>query len=852
MASSKFILLLASSAFLCVAVVSDALEQKSQELKRGCAVQCTVTDSQEVKSFRELRNTARLVYFQVYSTLPNISKADDCHDFEIDKNLGKAGMEFVWASSHAEPFFTLEEDFKRFALAISNDLVRHLRISVSCMVMNTTTPCKRNAVEAVASTLFINVSESIGTVSYKANDEFDHHCCKAKKSGTTIYCDLQEQPASIWSKLLLGLPIFIALLVYFYIIFVICVPYVTTNRRSIDAGQIKVSRSDVMDCLHVYCEANRNQLFQAFPWTQRLGGLLYHVGIVPCVFHVSLAFHFTCGWPSFLSLRFSPFYLMFYICNLVREVIIFSVPAPESAEQQSSHNSACFICLLLHKAFGFVPEVHDSYVKALDFHLKLLPRAILVGWKCLFKKFCQYTVLSPCGPVAVASVFLVIPVLAVYIVCSLVWVLLCTCLVLLPFYDFKSWYVHNFCLSSRFSVFDRRPYLAVFFDSSFHVSCFVGLISIGVVTSHFLVYVAVYSVMLLSLDHENYLTATSIFLVIYYVCYCIRSLASKYGHLKLVLYECFTKHPQYEHVRQANQDCNIEGGKEEQELRIPGDLYKKACHKVELKALNLLWTLRDLVAFLSFVSIVIACVMIFGPPPGEMNTLFKVLITLAIGLAPRVSTLLSSSKTDKKKTRKELKNQVQGVVEEYFQELVENQDEKFGREDIHQSRESNEEEGGLFRGSFWAKCQQWLQRHSMVENMPELENRVKGAVEEYFQELVENHNERVKHEIIHQYDEPNEKEGGPFRMRMELENRVKGVVEEYFQELIENQDERVGQENIHQSGEPNDREGGPFRMSFWSKCHERWLQRHSTEENIPSHQSELFSTGDIQQWTSSV
>ena len=738
MASSKFILLLASSAFLCVAVVSDALEQKSQELKRGCAVQCTVTDSQEVKSFRELRNTARLVYFQVYSTLPNISKADDCHDFEIDKNLGKAGMEFVWAfSSHAEPFFTLKEDFKRFALAISNDLVRHLRISVSCMVMNTTTPCKRNAVEAVASTLFINVSESIGTVSYKANDEFDHHCCKAKKSGTTIYCDLQEQSASIWSKLLLDLPIFIAIVVYFYIIFFIYFPYATTNRRSIDAGQIKVSRSDVMDCLHVYCEANRNRLFQAFPWTQRLGGLLYHVGILPCVFHVSLAFHFTCGWPSFLSLHFTPFYLMFYICNLVREVIIF-LPAPESAEQQSSHNSACFICLLLHKAFRFVPEVHDSYVKALDFHLKLLPRAILVGWKWLFKTFCQFTVLSPCGPVAVASVFLVIPVLAVYIVCSLVCVLCCTCLVLLPFYDLKLWYVHNVCLSSRFSVFDRRPYLAMFFNSFLYGSCVVGLVSIGVVTSHFLVYVAVYSVMLLSLDYENYLTVTSIFLVIYYVCYCIRSLASKYGHLKLVLFKCYTKHPQYEHARQANQGCNIKGGKKEQELRIPGDLYKKACHKVELKALNLLWTLRDLVAFLSFVSIVIACVMIFGPPPGEMNSLFKVLITLAIGLAPRVSTLLSSSKTDKKKKRKELKNQVQGVVEEYFQELV------------------------------------------------------------------------------------------------------------------ENQDERVGQENIHQSGEPNDGEGGPFRMSFWSKCHERWLQRHSTEENIPSHQSELFSTGDIQQWTSSV
>ena len=850
MASSKFNLLLASSAFLCVVVVSNALEEKSHELKGGCPVQCTVTDSQEVESFRELRNTARLVYFRVNSSLSNISKADDCHDFEIDKNLGKAGMEFVWASSHAEPFFILNKDFKRFALAISTDLVGHLRISVSCMVMNTTTPYKRNAVEAVVSTLLINVSESIGTVCYKANDQFDHHCCKAKKSGTTIHCDLQEQSASIWSKLLLDVAKFIGFFIYLYILFFVSDSYFNTNRRSVD-GQIAVSRSDVMDCLHVYCEANRNLLFRAFPWTQRLGQFLYNAVVVPCVFNVNLAFHFTCGWPSFLSAHFAPLHLILYICYLVREVIRF-LPAPESAEQQSLQNFACLICLLLLKAC-FVPEAVHDHVKAVDFHLKLLPRAILVGWKCLFKKFCQYTILSPCGPVAVASVFLVIPVFAVYMVCSLVCVLVCTCRVLLPaFYDDKSCYVRS-SLSSRFSVFDRRPRLALSFNSFLFTFSLMGLLNVGAVTSYFLVHVVAYSVMLLSLDHENYLTATCIFLVIYYVCHCFRTLASKYGHLKLVLFECYTKHPQNEHVRQANQDCNIEGGRKEQELKIPGDLYMKVCDKVELKAVNLLLMVRDLVVFLSFVFIVIACVMIFGPLPGEINSFFKVLITLAIGLAPRVSTLLSSSKTDKKKKRKELETQVKRVVEEYFQELAEKQGERVGQEDIYLSDESNDEEGGPFRMSFWSKCQRWLQRHSMVENMPELENRVKRAVEEYFQELVENQNERVEQENIHQSNDPNEEEGGPFRMRMGLENRVKGAVEEYFQELVENQDERVGQEDIHQSDESNEEEGGLFRRSFWSKCHERRLQRHSTEETRLSDQYEsVSSTGNIQQWVTSV
>lgn len=709
---SKLYVLLACLVFLCAAV-SKAMEQKSQELKRGrCAVQCTVTDSQAVKSFRELRNTARLVY---NSQLPNISKADDCHDFEIEKNLGKAGMEFVWASRHTEPFISLEKDFKRFAVAISNQLVRHIRISVSCMVRTTTTHYKMNVMEAVASTLLIDVSESIGTVCFKANDQYDQRCCKARKSGTAIHCDLQEQSVNIWLKLLRDFTVFVTYLVYFYITFFISAPYFNTNRRSVN-DQIKLSRSDLMDCLHVYFEANRN-LFQASPWKQRLGHFLSGVFIVPFVFYIILAFRFTCDWPHFLFPYFGPFHLMCSICYFVREGIKLLPPSksPEteqSTEQQSSHNS-CFICALLPREERYVAEVRDSHVKAMDWHLKLLPRAICMIWKRLFEKFCQYTILSQYMAVAVASVFFIIPVFAVYIVCSFTWGLICFIQVFVYFVYFKLRHVHYPSLSSRFSVFDRRPCLAFSFNLIINGLAFIGFLFIGVVTSTFIVRVAVYFIMLLSLDHENYLTLVAgIFLVIYYVCHSIRSVASKYGHLKLVLFKCYTKHPQHKHVRQANQDC------QEQELKIPSDLYMKVCDKVDLKAVNFLLMVRDLVVVLSFVFIVIACVIIFGPRPGEINSFFKGLVTMVIGLAPRVSTLLSSSETDKEKKRMELENQVQGVVEEYFQELVENQDERFGREDIHQSRESDEEEGGLFRGSFWAKChKRWLQRHSMEENM---------------------------------------------------------------------------------------------------------------------------------------
>ena len=739
MASSKFFLLLASSAFLCVAVVLNALTKKSEELERGCAVQCTVTDSQAIKSFRELRNTARLVYFRVNSSLSNISQADDCHDFEIDKNLGKTGMEFVWASRHTEPFISLKGDLKLLALAISKQLVRHLRISVNCMVMNTTT--SYNAVEAVASTLLINVSESKGTVCYKTSYQYGrYHCCKRRQdeSGklTTIQCGLQERSVNTWLEILRFITnAFLSVVGCFYFFkYTFRIFFnLTSNWQSVDdRRQIEVSRGDVMDCLHVYWKAIRSHfpasnLYQAFPWTQRLSQFIYGAVIVPCVFYVTLAFHFAFGFSEFINMLSLWFVIPCFICYFVRQAFSL-MPEQESDNQQLLHGFQCSICELAKEPSAAEMRANprtSHEVKTL--HLQLLPRII---WeeckKCT--EFLQHKFPSPVRSRKVAFFFRQFLVGFLLLFCF-VFIAICRFVLIYPF---SFWFGHmRYCLvSSQCSLFDRGPRVANFFKwflLALSGVAILGLFQICYLTSNFLVHVVVYLVMLLTLDHEKHISyAAGIFLAIYYVCHCIKSLASKYGNLKLVLVKCYTKHPRYKHVRQADQ-----------ELRIPCDLYMKACDKIEPKATNFLLMLRNLVFFLSFVLIVIACVMIFGPRPGEINSFVKVLITLAIGLAPRVSTLLSSSETDKEKKRKQLKNQVKGFVDEYFQELrmelenqvkgvaeecvlelEENQDERVGRDDIHQSHEPNEEEGGPLCRSFWSKCQRQLRRQSMEEFRP--------------------------------------------------------------------------------------------------------------------------------------
>ena len=723
MASSKFFLLLASLAFLCVAVVLNALTKKSEELERGCTVQCTVTDSQAVKSFRELRNTARLVYFRVNSSLSNISKADDCHDFEIDKNLGKAGMEFVWASSHAEPFFSLEGDLKRLALVIPNHLVEHLRISVSCMVRNSTTLYKMNVVEAVASTLLIDVSESIGTVCYNTSYKSHHYCCKQRQdeSGklTTVQCDLQERSANIWLEVLRFIIIAFSSVVgnyyfskYTYRIFF----NLTSNWQSVDdRRQIELSRGDVMDCLHVYWEAIRNHfpasnLYQAFPWTQRLSQFIYGAVIVPCVFYVTLAFHFAFGFSEFMISLWT--LIPCFICYFVRQAFSL-MPEPESDNQQLPHGFQCSICELAK--LGSAAEEHASPT----LHLKLLPLIISEDRKKI-AEFLQHIFPSPDKSRKVVFYFRHFLVGFLFLFCF-VFVAIGRFILVCPF---SFWFGHmRYCfVSSQCSVFDRSSRVANFFKWLLWVLSVVailGFFQIGYITSYSLVHVVVYLVMLLTLDYEEHLFyAAGIFLVIYYVCHCIRSLASKYGNLKLVLFECYTKHPRHEHVRQADHDCNIEEGEKEQELRIPYDLYMKACDKIEPKIGNVILMVRNLFVFLSFVLVVMACVMIFGPRPGGIYSLVQVLVALVISLLPRVTTLLSSSKTDKKKKRMELENQVKGIVEEYFQELVENQDERVEQEDIHQSGDPNDEEGGPFRMSVWAKCLRWLQRHPVEKTRP--------------------------------------------------------------------------------------------------------------------------------------